>query len=159
MLFSSEFCEISKNTFSYRTPPVAASEWISSCMATYYSNLVKSSRVNIEIEQCDNAVSITLNYLRTMKSRDVLNSFFIRSVPYTAQKLKFSIKGFFSKCDQIRRKQRVWSHLLKKSLTLSWRFLYDNGLRHKRVNGKLHFLCSVNYACEVQIYVYVAYKK
>ena len=25
-IFSSEFCEISKNTFSYRTPPVAASE-------------------------------------------------------------------------------------------------------------------------------------
>ena len=25
-LFSSEFCEISKNSFSYRTPPVAASE-------------------------------------------------------------------------------------------------------------------------------------
>ena len=24
--FSCEFCEISKNTFSYRTPPVAASE-------------------------------------------------------------------------------------------------------------------------------------
>ena len=25
-VFSCEFCEISKNTFSYRTPPVAASE-------------------------------------------------------------------------------------------------------------------------------------
>ena len=25
-VFSFEFCEISKNTFSYRTPPVAASE-------------------------------------------------------------------------------------------------------------------------------------
>ena len=30
--------------------------------------------------------------------------------------LKFSIKGFFSKCDKIRRKRRIWSHLLKKSL-------------------------------------------
>ena len=27
-LFSSEFCEICKNTFSYRTPSVAASGWI-----------------------------------------------------------------------------------------------------------------------------------
>ena len=26
-VFSSEFCEISKNTHSYRTPPVAASEY------------------------------------------------------------------------------------------------------------------------------------
>ena len=34
----------------------------------------------------------------------------------TAQKLKFSIKDFFSKCDKIRRKMRIWSHLLKKSL-------------------------------------------
>ena len=32
------------------------------------------------------------------------------------KKMKFSIKGFFSKCDQIRRKLRIWSHLLKKSL-------------------------------------------
>ena len=34
----------------------------------------------------------------------------------TTQKMKFSIKGFFSKCDQIRKKLRIWSHLLKKSL-------------------------------------------
>ena len=34
----------------------------------------------------------------------------------TAQKMKFSIKDFFSKYDQIRRKLRIWSHLLKKSL-------------------------------------------
>ena len=27
-----------------------------------------------------------------------------------------SKQDFFSKCDQIRRKQRIWSHLLKKSL-------------------------------------------
>ena len=35
---------------------------------------------------------------------------------YTAQKTKFSIKDFFTKCDQIRRKLWIWSHLLKKSL-------------------------------------------
>ena len=28
--------------------------------------------------------------------------------------MKFSVKGFFIKCDQIRRKLRIWSHLLKK---------------------------------------------
>ena len=33
-----------------------------------------------------------------------------------AQKLKFSIKDFFSKCDQIRSFLPIWSHLLKKSL-------------------------------------------
>ena len=38
------------------------------------------------------------------------------SVSINAQKIKFSIKDFFSKCDQMRRKLRIWSHLLKKSL-------------------------------------------
>ena len=33
-----------------------------------------------------------------------------------AQKMKFSIKDFFSECDQILSLLRVWSHLLKKSL-------------------------------------------
>ena len=35
---------------------------------------------------------------------------------YTGQKMKFSSKDFFSKCDQIRRKLQIWSNLLKKSL-------------------------------------------
>ena len=34
---------------------------------------------------------------------------------HTAQKMKFSIKDFFSNFDQIRRKLRIWSQLLKKS--------------------------------------------
>ena len=33
-----------------------------------------------------------------------------------SQKMKFSIKDFFSKCDQILRKMWIWSYLLKKSL-------------------------------------------
>ena len=37
-------------------------------------------------------------------------------LPVTAQKMKFSIKDLFSKCDQIRRKLRIWSHLPIKSL-------------------------------------------
>ena len=34
----------------------------------------------------------------------------------TAQKMKFSIKDFFSKCDQIRSFLQIWLRLLKKSL-------------------------------------------
>ena len=33
-----------------------------------------------------------------------------------AQKMKFSIKDFFSKYDHDRRKLRIWLHLLKQSL-------------------------------------------
>ena len=34
----------------------------------------------------------------------------------SVQKIKFSIKDFFSKCDHIRWKLRIWSHLPKKHL-------------------------------------------
>ena len=34
----------------------------------------------------------------------------------TAQKMRYSIKDFLRKWDQIHRKLRIWSHLLKKSL-------------------------------------------
>ena len=40
----------------------------------------------------------------------------------TAQKMKFFIKDFFSKCDQICRNLRIWSHLLKKSLIGNFSF-------------------------------------
>ena len=36
--------------------------------------------------------------------------------------MKFSFKDFFSKCDQIRSFLRIWSHLLKKSLTENFIF-------------------------------------
>ena len=35
----------------------------------------------------------------------------------TPQKLKFSFKNFFSKWDQIRRKLRIWSHILMENFT------------------------------------------
>ena len=40
----------------------------------------------------------------------------------SAQKVKFSIKGLFSKCDQIGSFLRIWSHLLKKSLMKNFIF-------------------------------------
>ena len=47
--------------------------------------------------------------------------------------MKFSIKNFFSKCDQIRRKLPIWSHLLKKSLMENLIFfaLEDLSVKHK----------------------------
>ena len=40
--------------------------------------------------------------------------------------MKFSIKHFLGKCDQIRRKLRIWSHLLKKSLMENIIFSYSD---------------------------------
>ena len=50
--------------------------------------------------------------------------------------MKFFIKDFFSKCDQIRRKLRIWSHLLKKSLVENFIFCaVFNTIPH----NELHF--------------------
>ena len=48
----------------------------------------------------------------------------------TAQKVKFSINDFSSKCDQIRSFLRIWSHLLEKSLMENF------------------FLCSVDFGAQ-----------
>ena len=37
--------------------------------------------------------------------------------------MKFSFKYFFSKCDQIHKKLRIWSHLLKKFLIENFIFV------------------------------------
>ena len=53
-----------------------------------------------------------------------LNAFFLKLFLYDfSQKMKFSIKDFFTKCDQILRKLRISSHLLKKSLLENFFFL------------------------------------
>ena len=54
-----------------------------------------------------------LNFQYFRDSGVISKKYVIKS---TAQKMKFSMKDLFSKCDQIRRKLRIWSHLLKKSL-------------------------------------------
>ena len=58
----------------------------------------------------------------------------------TAQKMKFSMKGFFNKCDQIRRKLRIWLHLLKKYLMENFIFRAV----HYVLEGKRLKKCSKN---------------
>ena len=51
--------------------------------------------------------------------------------------MKFSIKDFFSKCDQIRSFLRVWSHLLKESLLENFNFLCSVNVRMKQNKTQL----------------------
>ena len=70
---------------------------------------------------------------------------------HTAQKMKFSIKDFFSKCDQIRRKLRIWSHLLKKSLKENFIFCavtYQHRFMIKHLLPKFSHL-SIKNNCRV----------
>ena len=62
--------------------------------------------------------------------------------------MKFIIKDFFSKCDEIRSFLRIWSHLLKKSLMQNFVFcavkvITKHGLEQfaKLQNWKFHNLC------------------
>ena len=49
----------------------------------------------------------------------------------TAQKMKFSIKYFVSKCDQIRSFLRICSHLLEKSLIENFIFVQWEWNNHR----------------------------
>ena len=45
----------------------------------------------------------------------LISDFLVESLKTnTARKMKFSVKDFFSKCDQTRSFLRIWSHLLEK---------------------------------------------
>ena len=57
----------------------------------------------------------------------------------TAQKMKLSTKDCFSKCDQIRRKLKTWSHSLKKSLVENFSFVQSD-LKNLKRNHKYHFI-------------------
>ena len=63
---------------------------------------------------------------RTKHLQNGRKNWSVKMWPYTAQKMKFSIKDFLNKCDQIHRALRIWSHLLKKSLMqweIYWHYL------------------------------------
>ena len=60
----------------------------------------------------------------------------------TLQKMKFSIKDFFSKCDQIQRKLRIWSHLLKKSVIENFIFMKTNCSNHLKKNS-MYIYCII----------------
>ena len=63
-----------------------------------------------------------ISNIKTSPHKNSLHKNFI----FIAQKMKFSIKDSFSKCDQILSFLRIWSYLLKKSLMKKFTFVYCN---------------------------------
>ena len=75
----------------------------------------------------------------------------------TAQKMKFSIKGFFSKCDQIRRKMQIFyavnpsQNVLKQSKGVTWEYNKEHRKKHKekekmfRIRFKMTLVVIVDY--------------
>ena len=74
-------------------------------------------------------------------------------VPFrTAQKMKFSNKDFFSNCDQIHRKLRIWSHLLKKSLMEKFIFCAVSPVTYKWpkwIHPEVSFAPGWNLTCNI----------
>ena len=66
-----------------------------------------------------------------------------KQIPHTAQKMKFSIIGFFSKCEQIRSFLRICSHLLKKSLMENFIFCAVTFTK-QTLNGNPNFAAHNN---------------
>ena len=64
--------------------------------------------------------------------------------------MKFSIKDFFSKCDKIRKKLRIWSHLLKKSLMEN--FIFCAVMYYSLGKYKLSFRSFLEY-CDTLVCV------
>ena len=72
----------------------------------------------------------------------ILSGILYRTPPGDAQKMKFSIKDFFSKYDQIRRKLWIWSHLLKKFLMENFIFCAVVGLHSSYNLAKTQRCCN-----------------
>ena len=69
-----------------------------------------------------------------------------------AQKMKFFVRDFLSKCGQIRNFLRIWSHFLKKSLIENFIFCavkyFRNKLLHRRfTNSQIQFCEGGLYGC------------
>ena len=62
------------------------------------------------------ALAVVTTYTDLSKKRFLNALLIFSSAHYTAQKMKFTIIDFFSKCDQIRIFLRIWPHFLKKSI-------------------------------------------
>ena len=124
-----------KSTYHYRNSRFFSTyDTILTTMITWVSNSVNQQLLKNHDKSyvCENIVLLQINFFLTCAfllnnvtayvSRDCesikrastaqSNNVFV----FTAQKMKFLIQNFFSKCDQIRCFLRIWSYLLKKSL-------------------------------------------
>ena len=83
-------------------------------------NIVKTKNGRIMLlTKCALCNSKKSKFIKEQETRGLFRNLMGIKIPIlsdTAKKMEFSIKDFFSKCDQICRKLRTWSHFLKKSL-------------------------------------------
>ena len=91
------------------------------CFCTKFPN--QEITRNFGILRSENIPQESISKIETISKNALENS---RNGHCT--KMKFPIKDFFSKCNQIRRKPRIWSQLLKKFLMKNFIFLCSDGV-------------------------------
>ena len=102
---------------------------------------------------------VFLTFLRsTIKTNSKDETINHSNIYFTAQKMKFSIKDFFSKWDQIRRKLRIWSHLVKQSLMENFIFCAVFAIWFTMVSErnfvKLYNARKFNLPCSIELLHY-----
>ena len=118
--------------------------WCRPCISRYYTiNLNTSYVITSSSEESEIDTDIEAIYWRFVFC--FITFILEKSASHrtlTARKMEFSIKDFFSKCDQIHRKLQIWSHFLKKSLMENFIFctlsfvlsLLGNFIETKKIN-------------------------
>ena len=122
-MFSCKCCADFQDTFSSEHLWTAASRLLKDNFPTTEKAIQNGSvEINVNINRnhiswcCKDCWKIAVeNYWKAIYFGELLQ-ILSEWVVFTAQKIKFSIKKFFSKCEQIRSLLGIWSHLLKKSL-------------------------------------------
>ena len=79
----------------------------------YYEVWIFYVKVSIKHKKTKPKESMPLSSVLSSSKHNFFESYYVSTLH---KKMKFSIKDFISNCDQIRRKLRIRSHLLKKSL-------------------------------------------
>ena len=115
-----QYLEIVSEQLVQKIPKLEYDSWKEDAL----KNLLKV--LDVSVEKADDIVIQDINrneiYNRIKVNSSTFCSLKDQRGFFTAQKMKFPIKDFFSKCDQICRKLRIWSHLMKKFLTENFIF-------------------------------------
>ena len=72
--------------------------------------------------------------------------------------MKFSVKDFFSKCDEIRRKIGICSHLLQKSLTENFIFRAVKKIIPRSIFDRNKFMSHNDFLLYLNIIVIIKHK-
>ena len=115
-----------------------------SALVMFSTHVYKDCTKKFEVSNLNttwNQQTLILFYISILWIFIIIFKLFILFIP--TQKMEFSIKDFFSKCGQIRRKLRIWSHLMMKSLMENFIFCAVIKMNQASSRFKNNFLAAI----------------